>query len=457
MPKGFFDDSAEPLLLDSEECGIVYLSPRYSSGVIEVLEGLGLKTLSTDEILKLIEIDLESDQSRIRSQDTSSAWQTAFYKYLLPLVDDNVNDDWEAYRKLRSLPIIPLTDFRLRPWTSLDEGSVYWNTKGDAAIPLDLGLRLIAPEMSNIASRRAFAKEMGVEECPHVEIKKKIVRRYSKWGAVSRTQSVAHIEYLFRRDRSASEQLDKLMPLFNQDESPVYRTNVTLGHNKIIRPLYLESKDTYSASKVLDRLKDFSETIKPSKHLLHNAYSKSLTEHDKEYWQTWLIDAASIYSYPRLSTAKGEPSDLLEDMIMHLPGETLYVLKEHWTKYQPVVESEVSVRQALRNMEVDSKFLAYNLDEYYLPEARLLKYVADVGLEGNFPFLNIDQSPDVGGWDFLTKWFDVGITRGLAFYTRVLERFVIVSAEEPLEVSGLLQIYSDIVRHATHDDFDEVR
>ena len=61
VTKGFLDEFVKPLLPDSSENDIILISPQYPKEAIEVLRGVGLTQLGTEEVLWLVHVDVDTD------------------------------------------------------------------------------------------------------------------------------------------------------------------------------------------------------------------------------------------------------------------------------------------------------------------------------------------------------------------------------------------------------------
>jgi hypothetical protein len=78
---GFMDDEDNPLLDDSTLDP--FLSNIYSPVCTNLLKDFGLQRMSTDLMVSMLRVDLESEASRMKSDYTSAEWHSKLARLLM--------------------------------------------------------------------------------------------------------------------------------------------------------------------------------------------------------------------------------------------------------------------------------------------------------------------------------------------------------------------------------------
>lgn len=98
-----------------------FLSPKYSESVKSILKADGLKKISPNAILELLESDLRSLNSKMHGKETNGDWHSAVANLLSSWFDRN----YSLANRLKQLPLIPLRDGKWVYILSIDKRPLY--------------------------------------------------------------------------------------------------------------------------------------------------------------------------------------------------------------------------------------------------------------------------------------------------------------------------------------------
>ena len=463
VPPSFEDEHGVPLFDDLPD--ELYLSRFYKSGDKSTLGTLGVKDLTMEDMLPRITADLHSPKSKYKSSTTGEPWHHRTAELLIQPFAKNQ----PTRNALRSMPLIPLLTGE---WVSLalfGHGTIHreiyypYSVTG-VPVPTDIGLSLLDPKAYMNASRKTLFSKLGVKYCDPGQVIKCITKSYDKWNNVNLISSVAHMRYLYWYLPEGQKSLDVRIYLKDQAEVPVYQKFVTFGNpDLIVDDIYLETEQDYGVKSLSKRVIVGQKKIAPRLpiHFINKAYLDAVPPEARRFnlsWNEWLKTVTGVRSVPRLVDSKDplKLSRLFRHIVSHRPTKLVGTLKTYWTDYQKLMKEEII--KALSEAKVRCENVEDTpLWETYLPTAKLKQRTSDLGLSHAVPFIEIPYalSHDLADWQFL-KLFHVGCEADLGFYLDSLHFFDSDPMEEK-EIQNLLDVYCEIERHSTVDDYDRVR
>ncbi|UKZ69385.1 uncharacterized protein TrAtP1_010394 [Trichoderma atroviride] len=148
-----------------------FLSPKYSKPVRSVLKGYGLKNISPNAILEMLESDLRNPNSKMHGKKTDGAWYSAVASLLCSWFDRN----YSFLNRLRQLPLIPLRDGK---WISAALGPIYFPMTKNIPIPERLDIRVLPVERIFDDEWNRLFVQLGVLEADIVAVRASILRAY---------------------------------------------------------------------------------------------------------------------------------------------------------------------------------------------------------------------------------------------------------------------------------------
>ena len=446
------DENGEPLFEDLTD--EIYLSNKYSEEEVCILRTVGLKNISINEVWDRVRGDLRSPYSKMKSQQTGADWHSRSAQMILNQANGN-----QAFNIVQAFEMLPLKD---KSWTSIATGPVYYHQIAGIDVPLDLGLRILAPEAAAHPVRKELFDAVGVKACNSNDIQKLIVRKYAKWNNVKLDSSVSHIRFLFHLCFESDQPIDKTMFLFDTDMNPVYQTRVTLGQPEIIvNDVYFNNPGAYNVAALrLGQAGSSTHNI----HIIHPAYMESKDATSIFHalsWKNWLHKHARVLESPRLIDSHNplKLSDLFTWIIKERRDAFLGILKTHWKTYSNFMKPEIVAALQRVKLKCNDEHDAF-LQDTFVPLPELLNVAANLGVKKNVRFLRLpsefsEESPE--GWYFL-KTFGAGVSADLSFYLEALRAITYNDlASRRLLRPTLLNIYAAIEERAQVDDYTRLR
>ena len=447
------DDQGEPLFKDLAD--EIYLSYEYSETEVSKLRAVGLNNIYISEFWDRLKADLRSPASKMKSPQTTVEWHSRSAKSILSNIHLH-----QQLKEVQSFEMLPLRD---GVWTSIATAPVFYHDIAGVDVPLDLGLRLLAPAAAAHPERKGLFDTIGVRSCDATEIKKLIVRKYAKWNNVDLRSSVSHIRFLFHHCLENEQPIDKTMCLFDAGGAPVYRTRVALGRSEmIVDDIYFDEPGTYNVSVICAK---GSSPDRFNIHTVHPAYMEYENETSMLHglsWKAWLQKHAGVLHTPRLLDPRNslKLSPLFNWIISKRPESFLGVLKTHWQTYKGLMKQEIvaALRQVTIKIRRDFKTF---LHDTFVPTAGLVALALSLGVKDEVRFLTLpsdlaEASPE--NWLFL-ETFGVGVMPDLKFYLETLRASIcgFSTNQSQRERSKILTIYEAIEERATVDDHPRVR
>ncbi|KAF2170402.1 hypothetical protein M409DRAFT_35953 [Zasmidium cellare ATCC 36951] len=234
MDQSFMDDLGNPLLDDPTTSHFV--SKRYvKEAVSPYLSDYGLQVMNDDLILRLLRIDLEDPDSKMKSRTTSQLWHTIMARTLTPMVTKT---------QVRALSCLPL---RGGVWVSPDSGSVYLPTVSGLQIPQGINLRILDSSAVSNSDRRALYEAFGAAEPPIAVVRKSVSKALQPLlSSINLDESRGQLHFLYMsqlREPRPTRSDHKGFRLLTEDDMKATPTD---------EDVYLRNNDPYGAQKLLD-------------------------------------------------------------------------------------------------------------------------------------------------------------------------------------------------------------
>ena len=459
VSKSFLDEGGKPLFEDLED--EVYLSNKYSGEELEILKTIGLKPLAIKHVWDRLEADLNKATSTMKDPQTSASWHSRSAGYLLVCA----NFQAQALKAMKNFELIPLRD---GSWTSINSDAVFHHETHGIEIPVDLGLRILAPEAAANPARKKLFDYLGVTYCDDSYVRKLIVGKYAKWSNVNLASSVSHLRFLFYLSPE-DEPIDRTIFLFDAEHNPVYRVRVALGRPEmIVDDLYMDIPGMYNVSSICPKrsgIKSFNI------HMINPKYmelEKAATPLHGMSWNTWLEKYGGVLHSPRLIDAHDSKklSSFFDWIIKRRPNLLLGILKTHWQAYKGLFNdtekaTESTILATLRGV----KRRCSNGDDVplcntFLPLPELLKLAEELGATEDFRFLQLPSDlPEASleQWGFLII-FGSGFEQNIDFYLEALRSISSRRTQDQnKDRSTLIKIYEAIEERARVDDHPRLR
>lgn len=424
-----FEDA--PILPDLPD--EIYPAPEYSAFGKELLEDLGVRTMTWNEMFPRLQADLVSRNSRIRTQKRDSPWYEAFATLGLAALKSS----FEIPFKKQSVICLNKTN----QWTGAPgmpnggQKKIYFPTTGAVPIPDDIGLFLADRTASANPKVRKLYAALGVEECS-----KQTVYTAIEKAQASNNESLdiaSHLEYYCRTGYEPSQLPKRLLVPTDRGPRPVAQS------------FYFASDSEYDMDQLLP------QSLRSSHGLNCNIIpvevikleSSNFQLNDRT-WLMWLQEATGARHYPRLTQKLSSEVVLSLDLrkILKLnPSKFLGTLRAHWSEYRHdalQIRGELADCLVLCISGIDAP-----LDITYLPTSCIFEEIDRLGFEGTvIPVLDLPDGhlaeDQYREWQFLEE-FGVCAKPDLRFYRSAL------TAMNEVELAQVIRAYSSIARLAT--------
>ncbi|KAK6958355.1 hypothetical protein Daesc_001154 [Daldinia eschscholtzii] len=401
-----------PLFEDFPGLEALYLSDRYKPSDLRLLQDYGLNYLRMVEWLRLVERDLSSDTSRMRSMGTDIDWHARVAR---TLGQPFINKQQKETSIIKSLELIPLIDGK---WVSSDEANVYFATTPDGfRIPTDLGFHLIDPNATDVHERKQLFLHLGAEYASVDDVRVKIIQRYGgrEPNGINYKTSLSHLEFLYltHDQASASPSVETYSKLWLYDEDGYWHplARHTSYSDIGFREIYLsiaEHSDDPDETNETDVCDGIGQQIyRDPFYFIRKDYfrdgPRQATEHDLT-WREWLRTCLGIRNYARLVNRNG--SGLSVECILssvYIRCEFLNLLKQSWASEKDRLTRELKTKLGQRIVQGQNSLYEFPIARGYLPSPMLLKIHGEFKQEGEmFPFFELgEESGSLSEWEFL--------------------------------------------------------
>ncbi|KIX03638.1 uncharacterized protein Z518_07191 [Rhinocladiella mackenziei CBS 650.93] len=412
-----FTHQSEALMSDSKQAWC-FLSKKYKSSDHPALIDLGTSRLSFDDAFDLIEDDLQSNDSRLRSRPLHDAWHDTFTTFIKKgLALGNV-----GYRKrIHNMPIIPVRVDEALEWYRPGPNIFFPHAVNEGTgpecilieMPTDIDLVVLQPDAATAPKRREVYLTLGVQQASSAKICTAITKAMTKSGTRYVSDLLRSLELLF---------WFSYKPLTLRDE---LKASTSGGIYQPTNQLFMRSREQYHAECLvrLDENPDYG------KHFLNKIYQSSKVatrSRGGKTWEQWLVEVAGVRWYPPLQDLSSrEKLHWILDVV-HGRDSILFlsVIQTYWAQeYSSTCRFNPKLDEVLRECQVLCKHGGTEeLSKSWFPTQNILSVARKYGVEKRLPILSLPDPPQehlISDWPALR---DLGIryTVDLWFYRQAI-------------------------------------
>jgi hypothetical protein len=420
------DKAGNPLLPDLPTAR--YISAKYDTADLEILSEYGLRYLHTESIMERLESFIRrSSWRRIVYWHRDEDWHSRMAK-LIMLIWDDKKSDWKG--KLRSLPLLPLSNgvFRSspKPFTS----NVYFPDIDGTPVPQDIGISMIIPVAAANLDCRKLYKVLGAEKVTPAMVRGLIATKHRSWATTGLDVRMgnSHLRYLYQMEAKdpISSKEQAMIVVFDQKERA--------RHPKVDY-VYIPGEDDWSPGNVL-KLPDNTEPKELDVSFIHSLYlqdePKPPNGYDKD-WKTWLHEVIWIETRVMIFTERS-PMPNAPNLALskewrffnkHRSDMMLNHLQSRWPKNRRLWEEDQVGSKLIRELEVlclsGGK---HKLQGTFLPLPSLLTRCEHfLNNINGVPFVKLNYSledSDASDWVGMGKNFGIDVTDDLDLSVAIL-------------------------------------
>ena len=396
------------------------ISHEYGEQDLTVLRGYGLQSTEAAEIVNLVQADLESPSSKLRSGMMSQDWHSRVARLLSrDLIQGNKDQSSVATQ----LDIIPLRD---GTWCSAASGPIYWpNTQG-VVIPRRFTARIVDDAAASNPERRLLFQCLGAQDAPVCGVRSQILNktRASCQMKVAECSDELRFLYLTHGHRQAGEDWKHIV-VVNQHLKPVRPSQedvYLLGTSQYSPEKLFRSGDSCDGSD--DEATGFPASFLHPDIVVSDVILPRLFH---PTWRKWLVDSIGIREQPRLvSRAGNSVSDSFVYVAKHRQDVLLDVLEQLWRTEGNLVVSNPELLNQVKQVPVPClSGSLHPLWETYLPledlQRRCLQFMEP---REEFPFVDLGGQPSAeelaNKWSFLYTHLGVSRNNDLGFLLDIL-------------------------------------
>ncbi|KAF5624990.1 ATPase-like ATP-binding domain protein [Fusarium sp. NRRL 52700] len=397
----------------------LYLSPSYSQIARDILRGYGLRIMSSQTFLNLLETDLRSPNSRFHGKSTTDEWHSAVARFL----SDPFKSSTFTQKRLKSLSLLPL---RAGVWTSITSGPVYFPKTGDINIPNYLDLKVITVHASSNSDRRTLFQHLGVCQATYEDVRASIFRSFnaqtlflpSPFEVVNEYLSFLYLTHQARKHGPEEYTEVKIVTVAWKRKSP-HETDVYLPG----------TQHAYSPASLL-AAKEATPGLPVN--FLHPKYMENAPDRPSLFhpsWETWLCNSVGVRERLRLmSRDKRALSDVFLYVFEHHPEKFLGLFEHLWLQEKSSLVTNRALRSKIEDLPAKKLCgVDYSLElkETWIP-LKNLRHLVDRYMEypKQFPFLKLEESDlteQIGSkWHFLSDYFSVSKDDSMDFLLQIL-------------------------------------
>lgn len=445
---GWFIHDDEPLVPDTDPD--IYLSDEYEADDVRILKDLGVKQISSRQILTRIEAGLStSTDTPIYDIPLDDPWHTTFAALIERLLGK------EMFKKdVGKLKIIPLDDGSWVSHFSLRVHAVYLPYLVDEdsvsiKVPDGLGFRKLHQTAAADGERASFYTNLGITSCHPDTVTAKILEVHksdTRPGNALQFQTDLEILFWFGTQPSLCTQNHVIL---------ISDQNCRHGG----RFLFFPSEDDYHSEKLLAATP--KEDWDHGKFgILDKRYLESQVRNHIRYGLDWrsYLERWGVKYFPDLVVAQlrgWKLHPLMERIARDNPNSFVANLKAHWSDYRldasRIKNDLMDVRVPCLN---DS---TQRLCDTILPTQELMDIGRDPYLTNLLPFLKLPPDYDAQqseAWFFL-KDFGVICEVNSSFYLRAMH--LLADLEEGHLLPTSEKIYSGFAQTTAVGDAKAVQ
>ncbi|KAK3941989.1 hypothetical protein QBC46DRAFT_257257 [Diplogelasinospora grovesii] len=404
------DDDLDPLFDDSVLDP--FLSKEYPYVSWNALRQYGLRITGYNLLLDMLQADLDSPASRMKSKSTSKDWHSAVAQVFSGLPNR---------KRLKRLPLLPL---RGGQWVSANSGSVYLPTTGGTPIPPGVDIQVLDPAAVANDDRKTLFVQLGATEPSLADVWASILKAYGSSGLrVDMAESRAHLHYLYLTHQPKQGRYEfKNISVYSHDD------HVGQPHQE---DFYLPSDHPYGPKALLEPTDDAPGLRVAFVHptYLEDVPSPPTSTHPS--WKRWLHDFVGVRERLRLVSRKGDSlSDTWNYVAEHRPRKLLGLLEYLWKHEGSRVSNNDGLKAEIKNVSANMLCsfelpCRCHLDQTYLPLPHLQRQCLRFMEESEyFPLLELEGTASAEQfstkWMFLHATFSVGMDDNTAFLLDIL-------------------------------------
>ncbi|KFZ02938.1 hypothetical protein V502_11372 [Pseudogymnoascus sp. VKM F-4520 (FW-2644)] len=415
LPLDYLDDSGSPLFRDRPGKHGKYLSLEYGPENINTLKSLfDIKDIEDLATCHRIKHDLRSDDSKMKSGDTSNNWHSRAAHLIISILERSSGTDIETM-VFEDLELIPLNN---GDWVTAAETQSYFPAETGPAIPQDIVVTIDPERIVNEARDKLF-EVLGATECSPDEVVRKMREEYSRRDfAPDLASSKLHLSYLYWHVEDSSHPVFSHLWIYDDNERMINTRRTAV-------PVYLPSEDKYGPYELFrGALPELAVPFLDPGYLdLIFPITQQTRQHGMS-WTNWLKWALSVRDAPRLKFSAGSLSTEFRHILQHRPDKIIGTLKTHWKIYRPQMTG--SIISEIKTADVSCwGGLPTQLRFTYFPTKGLLNECGKLGIVSRFPFLGkytlFDYTDSPEDWAFLGR-FGVQSEANITFYLDILRQ-----------------------------------
>ncbi|KAI8721773.1 hypothetical protein NCS52_00319800 [Fusarium sp. LHS14.1] len=449
-PRPVFVDKENNLLL-RDITPELRISRRYGRSSLAILENLGLVNFYGQDVIRMIDQDLQSPDSWLKSGAADAYLQVVVASYLDLFYKST--EYLAARPMIEKLPIIPLQDGRWLAATS--EEKVFFPDTAGLAVPEDLEFNLVEPSAAAQPSRRQLFETFGVESLGVDSVRERISQRHKSYrekpGNIKfynqqlrflysthchETHNMSDYCNILLIDDDVAQRSMAIADIYLPDDNPV-------GPQELLKPIECDEKLPQGAPGLKV---DF----------VHEMYLQRVPQppqEDSVTWRDWLVEVIGVRRLLRLANRGLSPTDLSQAcyyVAEHRPEKFFAFLIHHWPQEGDTIKASPELLQKLKKTKVLCQGgLKLELEKTYLPFPDLLaqstRFLAG---KADFPFLQLEEPIERTDysldWASLTGSLGVQSTDHLGFYLRTLLAFSTVEYPTEEDCRRVFELYSVI-------------
>ncbi|KAI8725563.1 HET domain-containing protein [Fusarium sp. LHS14.1] len=412
-------------------CPYTLVSSELSSKFTDALDGLEVKTLSSDEFLSEISYFISRFSTVFQSQP--AYWHSRLASILLRLCGSP-----EFKTQIAELPIVLLQDGR---WVTPNAGQLLLPLRSSVGlVPKGISGMEVHRDVADDPSRLRLIQEFGARESGLRMVCDIITKAHEDMTLapqdVDTDELVSHIVFLYRAQWVRTSVSTKIW--FVAEDGSRDR-----GHR-----MYVDSNSEFSAGAV------FFGNHRAKFHFLHDkydlAFSRIRSNENPTHWKKWIRENFGIAHLPRLASTISEDrqSFILSRDFKYLMDHqsskiVLGVLKHNWSHYSRWIQdaptdatekdkkrSKEKLRFEFSSWRVQCRggpYVHFPLRKTCLPRKNVLVGLGlwghASGMQGHaqgYPLLEISD-PEDSGWDFLQHFDVVTELKPVHFINRLMD------------------------------------
>jgi hypothetical protein len=373
-----------------------YISQDYPNMVRGALLRLGTTTPDWIWVCKKLgELDIKG---LLKSKMESTEWCSDLARVIL---EPWVSMGQVTYlRKLKTIPLIPLTDGTWRCAPSEDD-PIYFPASLGANIPPGLPLSLVEEGASTCPERRKLFRILGVKDCDVPSVIDRILDYHTNLRSANPTDVIAQLKYLYKmRGHLRGGEVNKMR--FVCSIPTMCLTKGTSAYANV------------SPNGELQQL--FSGCSKA--HFLDDRYFAGFNLVERRTFIEWLRENAGVALAPRFIAVPSEKIHPDFQWLLDNRGDhILATLRQNWSLYERLITQSVKDTIARHEFLCRPGSTAV-LGNTFIPFDPLVEKTQKFGNADDCNFLALpNDNPEE--WRFLSK-LGVNLDDGLNYYLWVL-------------------------------------